>query len=170
MELISFNVNGKPVSVDVDKDEELLWVLRDRLGLTGPKYGCGMGLDGACTSLVDGKAVRTCITPVGAVAGRDVTTIEGLAEGDRLHPVQKAWVDNDVAQCGFCQQGQIMQAVSLLKENPHPTDDDIERAMAGNLCRCGTYFRIRTAIKRVAAGEYDSFELPHTATTVYMTE
>ena len=170
MPVITFNLNGKPVSVDVDKDEELLWVLRDRLGLTGPKYGCGIGLDGACTSLVDGKAIRTCVTAVGDVAGHDVTTIEGLAQGDRLHPIQKAWVDQDVAQCGFCQQGQIMQAVSLLNHNPHPTDEQIEEAMAGNLCRCGTYFRIRTAIKKVAAGEYDSFELSPTATTIYMTE
>lgn len=170
MPVITFNLNGKPVSVDADKDEELLWVLRDRLGVTGPKYGCGMGLDGACTSLVDGKAIRPCITPVSKVAGKDVTTIEGLAEGDELHPVQKAWIDQDVAQCGFCQQGQIMQAVSLLRENPHPTDADIDQAMAGNLCRCGTYFRIRTAIKKVAAGEYDSFQLPPEANTVYVTD
>jgi aerobic-type carbon monoxide dehydrogenase small subunit (CoxS/CutS family) len=170
MPVITFNLNGKPVSVDADKDEGLLYVLRDRMGVTGPKYGCGVGLDGVCTSLVDGKAVRTCITPVGAVEGHQVTTIEGLAEDGVLHPIQKAWVDTDVAQCGYCQAGQIMQAVSLLNENPHPTDDDIDRVMGGNLCRCGTYFRIRTAIKRVAAGEYDSLELPPTATTVYMTQ
>ena len=169
MPVITFNLNGKPVSVNADKDEELLWVLRDRLGVLGPKYGCGVGLDGVCTSLVDGKAIRTCITPVGHVAGRDVTTIEGLADGDVLHPVQVAWIDNDVAQCGFCQAGQIMQAVSLLNENPHPTDDDIDQAMGGNLCRCGSYFRIRTAIKKVAAGEYKPGPAPVTATTLYQT-
>jgi aerobic-type carbon monoxide dehydrogenase small subunit (CoxS/CutS family) len=167
MPVITFNLNGKPVSVDADKDEELLWVLRDRLGVHGLKYGCGMGLDGFCTSLVDGKAIRTCITPVGRVAGRDVTTIEGLADGDNLHPVQQAWIDNDVAQCGYCQAGQIMQAVSLLNENPHPTDKDIDGAMGGNLCRCGTYVRIRSAIKKVAAGEYKAGSAPPTATTVY---
>lgn len=170
MPKITFTLNGNPVSVDADNEEELLWVLRDHLGVTGPKYGCGMGLDGACTSLLDGTAIRTCITPVGNVAGKNITTIDGLANGDELHPVQKAWVDQDVAQCGFCQQGQIMQAVSLLNENPTPTDADIDEAMAGNLCRCGTYFRIRTAIKKVAAGEYDSFELPPDPTTVYMVE
>ena len=167
MPVINFILNGKPVSVDADSDEELLWVLRDRLGVHGPKYGCGAGLDGVCTSLVDGRAVRTCITPVGSVAGRHVTTIEGLADGDRLHPLQRAWIDEDVAECGFCQAGQIMQAVALLKEKPHPTDDDIDRAMAGNLCRCGTYFRIRTAIKKVAAGEYASGEPAPTARTLY---
>jgi aerobic-type carbon monoxide dehydrogenase small subunit (CoxS/CutS family) len=169
MPVITFNHNGKPVSVDADSDEGLLYVLRDRLGDYGPKYGCGVGLDGVCTALIDGKAVRTCITPVGSVAGREVTTITGLANGDVLHPVQLAWIDNDVAQCGFCQAGQIMQAVSLLKENPHPTDDDIDQAMGGNLCRCGTYFRIRTAIKKVAAGEYKPGPAPVTATTLYQT-
>jgi len=167
MPVITFNLNGKPVSVDADKDEELLYVLRDRLGVNGPKYGCGVGLDGVCTSLIDGKAVRTCITPLSAVEGHQVTTIEGLAKDGVLHPIQKAWVDTDVAQCGYCQAGQIMQAVSLLNENPHPTDDDIDRVMGGNLCRCGTYFRIRTAIKRVAAGDYDHFDLPPVAKTLY---
>jgi isoquinoline 1-oxidoreductase alpha subunit len=109
-----------------------------------------MGLCGACTSHIDGVAKRTCITPVGSIAGRNVTTIEGLAQGDTLHPVQQAWVDNDVSQCGYCQAGQIMSAVSLLNSNPHPTDADIDEAMGGNLCRCGTYFRIRSAIKQVA--------------------
>jgi isoquinoline 1-oxidoreductase alpha subunit len=111
-----------------------------------------MGLCGACTSHIDGVAHRMCITPVSAVKGKSVTTIEGLAKGDQLHPVQQAWIDNDVAQCGYCQAGQIMQAVSLLNQNPHPTDADIDQAMGGNLCRCGTYFRIRKAIKQVAAG------------------
>jgi aerobic-type carbon monoxide dehydrogenase small subunit (CoxS/CutS family) len=152
MPVITFTLNGNPVSVDADADEELLWVLRDRLNVTSVKYGCGMGLCGACTSHVNGVAKRTCVTPVGSVQGQDVTTIEGLAQGDRLHPVQQAWIDNDVAQCGYCQAGQIMQAVSLLNRNPSPTDADIDDAMSGNLCRCGTYFRIRTAIKDIAAG------------------
>jgi len=152
MPVITFTLNGSPVAVDADADEELLWVLRDRLNVTSVKYGCGMGLCGACTSHINGVAKRTCITPVGSVQGQDVTTIEGLAQGDSLHPVQQAWIDNDVAQCGFCQAGQIMQAVSLLDRNPNPTDADIDDAMSGNLCRCGTYFRIRTAIKQVAAG------------------
>jgi len=155
MPVITFNLNGNPVSVDADNDEELLWVLRDRLGVTGPKYGCGMGLCGACTSHIDGVARRTCITPVSSIAGHDVTTIEGIAQDGKLHPVQQAWIDNDVAQCGYCQQGQIMQAISLLKQNPNPSDDDIDSAMGGNLCRCGTYFRIRSAIKQVAAGQYN---------------
>jgi isoquinoline 1-oxidoreductase alpha subunit len=150
MPVITFNLNGNPVSVDADNDEELLWVLRDRLNVTGLKYGCGMGLCGACTSHIDGVAKRTCITHVGDVAGHNITTIDGLAEGDKLHPIQQAWIDNDVAQCGYCQAGQIMQAVSLLKQNPHPTDKEIDQAMGGNLCRCGTYFRIRSAIKQVA--------------------
>ena len=153
MPVITFNLNGNPVSVDADKDEELLWVLRDRLNVTGLKYGCGMGLCGACTSHINGVAKRTCITPVGSIQGQNITTIEGLAQGDTLHPVQAAWLDNDVAQCGYCQAGQIMQAVALLNKNPNPTDDDIDDAMGGNLCRCGTYFRIRSAIKQVAAAK-----------------
>jgi len=156
MPVITFNLNGNPVSVDADNDEELLWVLRDRLDVKGLKFGCGMGLCGACTSHIDGVARRTCITPVSSVAGHNVTTIDGLAKGGELHPVQKAWIDNDVAQCGYCQAGQIMQAASLLNQNPNPTDDDIDEAMGGNLCRCGTYFRIRSAIKSVAAGNYSA--------------
>ena len=154
MPVITFNLNGNPVSVDADKDEELLWVLRDRMDVKGLKYGCGMGLCGACTSHIDGVARRTCITPVSSIEGKNVMTIDGLAQGGQLHPVQKSWVDNDVAQCGFCQAGQIMQAVSLLNQNPNPNDDDIDSAMGGNLCRCGTYFRIRSAIKEVAAGKH----------------
>lgn len=152
MPVITFNLNGSPVSVDADNDEELLWVLRDRLDVKGLKFGCGMGLCGACTSHIDGVAKRTCITSVGDIAGHDITTIDGLAQGGVLHPVQQAWIDNDVAQCGYCQAGQIMQAVSLLNTNPNPSDADIDEAMGGNLCRCGTYFRIRSAIKQVAAG------------------
>jgi isoquinoline 1-oxidoreductase subunit alpha len=154
MPVITFNLNGNPVSVDADNDEELLWVLRDRMDVHGLKYGCGMGLCGACTSHIDGVARRTCIMPMSQVQGKNVTTIDGLAKGDELHPVQKAWVDNDVAQCGYCQAGQIMSAVSLLNQTPNPTDEQIDSAMGGNLCRCGTYFRIRSAIKRVAAGDY----------------
>ena len=150
---ITFTLNGNPVTVNADNNEELLWVLRDRLEVHGLKYGCGMGLCGACTSHIDGEARRTCITPVGSVAGKNVTTIEGLAPGNTLHPVQQAWIDNDVAQCGYCQAGQIMSAVALLNKNPNPSDADIDSAMGGNLCRCGTYFRIRTAIKQVAAGK-----------------
>ena len=155
MPVITFNLNGNPVSVDADKDEELLWVLRDRMDIVGLKYGCGIGLCGACTSHIDGVARRTCIAPMSSIEGKNVTTIEGLAQGGELHPVQKSWVDNDVAQCGFCQAGQIMQAASLLNKNPNPTDEDINEAMGGNLCRCGTYFRIRSAIKEVASGKYD---------------
>ena len=153
---ITFNLNGNPVTVDADNDEELLWVLRDRLHVHGLKYGCGMGLCGACTSHIDGVARRTCITPVASVKGKNITTIEGLAKNGELHPVQKAWIDNDVAQCGYCQAGQIMQAVSLLNQNPNPSDADIDEAMGGNLCRCGTYFRIRDSIKKVAAGKYNA--------------
>ena len=153
---ITFNLNGNPVTVNADDDEELLWVLRDRLHVHGLKYGCGMGLCGACTSHIDGVARRTCIAPMSSIAGKNVTTIEGLAKDGELHPVQKAWIDNDVAQCGYCQAGQIMQAVSLLNQNPNPSDADIDEAMGGNLCRCGTYFRIRDSIKKVAAGKYNA--------------
>jgi isoquinoline 1-oxidoreductase subunit alpha len=152
MPVITFNLNGNPVEVDADNEEELLWVLRDRLDVKGLKYGCGMGLCGACTSHIGGEAKRTCITSVADVQGKDVMTIDGLAKGGVLHPVQQAWIDNDVAQCGYCQAGQIMQAVDLLNKNPNPSDADIDQAMGGNLCRCGTYFRIRSAIKQVAAG------------------
>jgi aerobic-type carbon monoxide dehydrogenase small subunit (CoxS/CutS family) len=152
MPVITFNLNGNPVSVDADSDEELLWVLRDRLDVHGLKYGCGMGLCGACTSHIDGVARRTCITPVGSVAGHNVTTIDGLAKGGALHPVQQAWIDNDVAQCGYCQAGQIMQAASLLQQKPAPTDKDIIDAMSGNLCRCGCYQRIAQAVRAAAKG------------------
>ena len=151
MAVIQFKLNGERVRINADNDDELLWILRDRMGVTGPKYGCGVGACGACTSLVNGKDFRPCITPVGQVAGKTVTTIEGLADGDDLHPVQQAWLDEDVAQCGYCQAGQIMRAVALLKTNPNPSDDDIDEAMSDNVCRCGTYLRIRRAIKRAAA-------------------
>lgn len=145
---ISLTVNGKSESVDVPSEMPLLWVLRDVLGLTGTKFGCGIAQCGACTVHVGGNAVRSCVLPVGSVTG-SVTTIEGLSQkGD--HPVQKAWVAHNVPQCGYCQSGQIMQAAALLKQNPKPSDDDIKSAMQGNICRCGTYTRIRAAIKSAA--------------------
>jgi len=149
MPTFTFTLNGTSTTVDAPADEPLLWVLRDRLGVTGPKYGCGVGVCKACTSHLDGAAFNPCITPVGDCAGRAVTTIEGLADGDALHPVQQAWIDEDVAQCGFCQPGQIMAAVALLSSNPSPTDADIDTI--DNVCRCGTYVRIRAAIHRAAA-------------------
>jgi isoquinoline 1-oxidoreductase alpha subunit len=142
-------VNGTEHEVLVPEDMPLLWVLRDVLGLTGTKYGCGMALCGACTVLVDGQPMRSCVRPAAAVAGRAVTTIEGLsARGD--HPVQRAWTEIDVVQCGYCQSGQIMAAVALLRAKPKPTDADIDAALSGNLCRCGTYQRIRSAVHRAA--------------------
>ncbi|RYZ43336.1 MAG: (2Fe-2S)-binding protein [Myxococcaceae bacterium] len=144
-----FLLNGQTVSVEAPEDLPLLWVLRDELGVTGPKYGCGVGVCGACTSHLDGEAFRPCIQPVGGVAGREVLTIEGLG-GEGLHPVQQAWITEDVAQCGFCQPGQIMAAVALLRKNPHPSNADIDAAMSDNVCRCGTYVRIRAAIQRAA--------------------
>jgi isoquinoline 1-oxidoreductase alpha subunit len=144
-------VNGQPRAVDAPADMPLLYVLRDLLGVTGPKYGCGVGVCGACTSHLGDDAVRPCIVPMDSVGGRPVTTIEGLADGDVLHPVQEAWIAEDVAQCGFCQPGQIMTAVRLLASNPDPSDADIDAAMSENVCRCGTYVRIRAAIRRAAA-------------------
>jgi isoquinoline 1-oxidoreductase alpha subunit len=144
----SFDLNGEAVTVDVPGAASLLWVLRDTLGVTGPKYGCGVGVCRACTSHLDGAAFQPCTTPVADCAGRAVTTIEGLAAGDTLHPVQQAWIDEDVAQCGYCQPGQIMAAAALLAETPQPTDADIDGIE--NVCRCGTYVRIRRAIHRAA--------------------
>jgi isoquinoline 1-oxidoreductase subunit alpha len=145
---ITLKVNGTPHKVDVAPDTPLLWVLRDTLQLTGTKYGCGAGLCGACTVHVDGDATRSCTTPVSAVSGAEITTIEGLgAKG--LHPLQKAWIAEEVPQCGYCQTGQIMQAAAFLVKNPHPTSSQITNAMSGNLCRCGTYERIRHAIDLV---------------------
>ena len=143
-------VNGKEHDVDVEPDMPLLWVLRDELNITGPKYGCGIAQCGACTVHVDGMAVRSCQLSVGDLAGGEVTTIEGLGQPGALHAVQQAWVENQVAQCGYCQAGQVMQAASLLDMNPQPTDDDIDAAMSGNLCRCGTYPRIRAAVHAAA--------------------
>ncbi|OEU85605.1 (2Fe-2S)-binding protein [Streptomyces abyssalis] len=145
----TFSVNGKSVTVDALDDMPLLWVLRDMLGVRGPKYGCGIDVCKACTSHLDGRAVNPCVVPVSEADGGDVTTIEGLADGDTLHPVQEAWLEEDVAQCGYCQPGQIMAAVALLRETKNPSDEDID-AIA-NVCRCGTYFRIREAIKKAAS-------------------
>jgi isoquinoline 1-oxidoreductase subunit alpha len=147
--MIPLSVNDKEVSVDVDPDMPLLWVLRDMLGLTGTKYGCGAALCGACTVHVAGEPVRSCVTPVSSVGTRRITTIEGLAAG-RSHPLQRAWIELDVPQCGYCQSGQIMSAAALLARNPQPSDAEIDAAMAGNVCRCGTYQRIRAAIHRAA--------------------
>jgi isoquinoline 1-oxidoreductase alpha subunit len=148
---ITLTVNGKEHTVDVDPDAPLLWVLRDTLGLTGTKYSCGMGLCGSCTVHLDGAASKSCTIPVSEVAGRSVTTIEGLSP-DGSHPVQQAWRAENVPQCGYCQPGQIMAATALLARNPEPTEADIDAAMSGNLCRCGTYQRIRRAIHRAAEG------------------
>ena len=142
-------INGKTHAVDVAPETPLLWVLRDALSLTGTKYGCGMGLCGACTVHLDGEAVRSCQTPVGSIGTKKITTIEGLSR-DRSHPVQRAWIAEQVPQCGYCQSGQIMQAASLLARNPHPTREQIDAAMNGNICRCATYQRIRRAIQRAA--------------------
>jgi isoquinoline 1-oxidoreductase subunit alpha len=148
--MVSLTVNGKAEQLDVDPDMPLLWAIREKLLLTGTKYACGIAQCGACTVHLDGQAVRSCVTPVSAAAGRRLTTIEGLS-GSGDHPVQKAWMDVDVPQCGFCQPGQIMSAVALLAAKGQPTDADIDAAMAGNICRCGTYQRIRAAIHRAAA-------------------
>ena len=143
-------VNGKAHSVDVDGDTPLLWVLRDVLGMTGTKFGCGIALCGACTIHLDGKAVRSCVTPISAAAGKRITTIEAIGATAAGARIQKAWLEREVVQCGYCQSGQIMSASALLASNPHPTDSDIDNAMSGNICRCGTYVRIRDAIKLAA--------------------
>lgn len=147
--MIGFSVNGKHVDLEVDPSTPLLWVIRDHLGLSGTKYGCGMAQCGACTVHIDGEAVRSCVAPVSRATGKVVTTIEGLSS-DLSHPLQRAWLDEDVPQCGYCQSGQLMSAAVLLREKPQPTDEDIDQAMAGNICRCGTYPRIRRAIHRAA--------------------
>ncbi|HET9531509.1 MAG TPA: (2Fe-2S)-binding protein [Blastocatellia bacterium] len=149
MTAITIIVNGKRETVQVSPDMPLLWVLRDTLGLTGTKFGCGMSLCGACTVHVNGEAARSCITPISSVAGKKITTIEGLSS-DASHPLQQAWMQVNVSQCGYCQSGQIMQAAALLRQKPRPTDADIDTAMRGNICRCGTYQRIRQAIKQAA--------------------
>jgi isoquinoline 1-oxidoreductase alpha subunit len=152
--MTSFFLNGKPVEVEVDPSTPLLWVLRESLAMTGTKFGCGMALCGACTVHLDGQAIRSCVAPLSRATGKRVTTIEGLSD-NLTHPLQKAWIELDVPQCGYCQSGQLMSAAVLLAENSKPTDRDIDEAMSGNICRCGTYLRIRKAIHRAAelAGE-----------------
>lgn len=145
----TFTVNGERRTVDVPSDTPLLWVLRDELQLRGTKYSCGVSVCGACTVDVDGSATRSCVTPVSAVSNRQVTTIEGLGQGE-LHVLQRVWIEEEVPQCGYCQPGMLMQAAALLARSPDPTDDEIDRQLAGNLCRCGTYSRVRRAIRRAA--------------------
>lgn len=149
--MITFYVNGIERKLDIAPETPLLWVLREHLGLNGTKFGCGMALCGACTVHLDGEAVRSCVVPVAEVEGKRVETVEGLSKNGELHPVQSAWIAENVPQCGYCQSGQVMMAVSLLKAKPAPSDEDIDVAMSGNLCRCGTYQRIRKAIHRAAA-------------------
>ncbi|HYP32100.1 MAG TPA: (2Fe-2S)-binding protein [Burkholderiaceae bacterium] len=151
MPVVSLNVNGHAHKVEADPDTPLLWVIRDDIGLTGTKFGCGVAQCGACTVHVDGQPARSCVTPATAVAGRKITTIEGL-QSKAAKAVQKAWIEHDVVQCGYCQSGQIMSATALLEQNPKPSDEDIDQAMAGNICRCATYVRIRAAI-HAAAGQ-----------------
>ena len=148
--MITLNVNGKDVQVDADPSTPILWALRDNLNMTRTKFGCGMALCGACTVHLDGQPVRSCQTPLSAAAGKKVSTIESLS-ANNSHPLQKAWIAHDVPQCGYCQSGQLMSAAALLKSNKNPSDDDIDAAMSGNICRCGTYPRIRAAIKTAAA-------------------
>ena len=147
---IQLTVNGKTLSADVTEDMPLLWVLRDTMGLTGTKYGCGIGQCGACTVHLNGKPARSCLIPAVSVSEIDITTIEGIAKDGQLEPIQQVWIDKDVAQCGYCQAGQIMSALALLQENSKPSDKDIDEAMRGNYCRCGTYVRIRSAIHEAA--------------------
>jgi isoquinoline 1-oxidoreductase alpha subunit len=148
---ITIKVNGRDRSVDVESDTPLLWAIHDTLGLTGTKFGCGIAACGACTVHLDGKAVRSCTTPVSVAAGAAITTIEGLASGGTLHPVQQAWVDHQVPQCGYCQSGMIMAVAALLAQNPHPDDNQVDAAIT-NICRCGTFARVRRAIRALAAG------------------
>lgn len=150
MAQFTIKINGKKHQVDVDPDTPMLWVLRDHVKLVGTKYGCGIGQCGACTIHVDGVATQSCSTPVSTVGDSSITTIEGLAEKE-IHPVQEAWLEHDVPQCGYCQAGQIMSAAALLKQNPHPNDEEIETAMNGNICRCGTYIRIKAAIRTASS-------------------
>jgi isoquinoline 1-oxidoreductase alpha subunit len=149
--MINFKLNGKAASVDVPLDTPLLWVIREEIGLLGTKFGCGMALCGACTIHLEGKPVRSCVLPIAAVADKSVTTIEGLASAESQHPLQAAWVAANVPQCGYCQSGQIMSAVALLATKPNPSSQDIDSALSGNICRCGTYLRIRETIKKFAA-------------------
>ena len=149
--MITLKINGKTHQIEVDPMTPLLWVIRENIGLTGTKFGCGIAQCGACTVHIDGKAVRSCISPVGTIEGKEITTIEGIGdETSELHPVQQAWIDEQVPQCGYCQSGQIMSAIALLNENPNPDDETINQAMKGNICRCGMYSRIKKGIKKAA--------------------
>ncbi len=151
--MIQTTVNGKPQKLDVDPATPILWVLREQLGMTGTKFGCGVALCGACTAHLDGQPIRSCSTPISEADGRQITTIEGLAEPEgKLHPLQQAWIDEQVPQCGYCQSGQLMSAAALLRDSPNPSDAEIDAAMSGNICRCGAYGRIRKAIKAAASG------------------
>jgi isoquinoline 1-oxidoreductase alpha subunit len=150
--MATLNINGRDVTVDVPADMPVLWVLRDVVGLTGTKFGCGIAACGACTVQLDGQPIRSCVTPVAAVAGKKITTIEAIGETPAGKKIQQAWLDLEVVQCGYCQSGQIMSATALLAKNPNPKDADIDAAMSGNICRCGTYVRIRAAIKHAAKG------------------
>ena len=154
MARISLHVNGQSHDLDIDPETPLVWVLRDHLGLTGTKFGCGIAECGSCTVLVDGEATRSCVTPVADAVGHEVTTIEGLGP-QRLHPLQEAWLTDEVAQCGYCQPGQLLTAAALLARNPHPTEQEIEAEMSGVICRCGTYQRIKRAVAKVAGREVD---------------
>lgn len=147
---MQINLNGTNYSLDIDPDTPLLWVIRDEIGLKGTKFGCGKGLCGACTVHLNGQAIRACITPVSMADGQSITSIEGLADGEQLHPVQESWITHNVPQCGYCQPGQLMSASALLASNPNPDEADIDAAMSGNICRCGTYPRIKNAIKDAA--------------------
>ncbi|MEZ4849054.1 MAG: (2Fe-2S)-binding protein [Bacteroidia bacterium] len=150
--MITLKINGKTHQIEVDPMTPLLWVIRENIGLTGTKFGCGIAQCGACTVHIDGKAVRSCISPVGTMEGKEITTIEGIGdETSELHPVQQAWIDEQVPQCGYCQSGQIMSAIALLNENPNPDDETINQAMKGNICRCGMYSRIKKGIKKAAS-------------------
>ena len=147
---MKLSINNQQYDLDVDPNMPILYVLRDLVGLTGTKFGCGVGQCGACTMHLDGTPIRSCLTPVSVAKDKNLTTLEGLAEGDELHPIQQAWLDHKVAQCGYCQGGQMMSAVALLKSNDNPTEQEIEQSMQGNICRCGTYPRIKAAIKQAA--------------------
>ena len=163
--MITLHINGQPHELDIEPDTPLLWAIREQTGLTGTKFGCGIAQCGACTVHLNGTPIRSCVTPVQAAEGQQVTTIEGIGQGnDSLHAVQQAWIDEQVPQCGYCQSGQIMSAVALLESNPAPSDADIDIAMSGNICRCGTYSRIRRGIKRAAtalASTVEPEEPPH---------
>lgn len=156
--MLKLKVNGEEHRIDVAPDTPLLWVIRENLGLTGTKFGCGAAQCGACTVLLNGAPIRSCVTPASAATGSDITTIEGLGTEGSLHPVQQAWISEQVPQCGYCQSGQILAAVALLENNPVPSDRDIDLAMSSNICRCGIYPRIRRAIHKVAAGEVHSYD------------